>query len=89
MSDEIEWEDPPDAILNRERRGKYDDFADALRERPQQWAVAPFERTIKGADSLVNSIRHGKMRTFPKGEFEAVCDRHTGKVWVRYIKREA
>lgn len=81
---QIEWEEPPTAVLARLGRGRYEEFAAALREHPGRWAVLPGEqRTDKGGKATAQNLRGGKMRGFPKGEFEALSA--DGKVWVRYM----
>ena len=83
MSSDIQWEDPPEHALTIRRKTTYTDFAQALRQRPGQWAIAPGERA--SADSAKNTaanILNGRMKDFPKGECQAVVD--GPKLYVRY-----
>jgi hypothetical protein len=85
---EIEWEDPPEIALARQRSpGRYLEWAFALKENPGRWARLPDgpngERTQLSAANAAQNIRRGTTAGFkPKGHFEAVADE--GKVWVRY-----
>lgn len=93
---EIQWEAPPPAALERQGSsgGHYVEFADALRERPKEWALMPppsqagkTERTPSSANALAQNIRRGKVKGFNRGEFETVA--HGGKVWVRFLGAKA
>lgn len=88
MSDEIIWEDPPERAIRLSARGKYKDFAEALREHPGRWARLPGERlSASSAQGTAQNIRRGTMATFPKGEYEAVVD--GTKVYVRFAEKAA
>lgn len=89
---EIQWEEPPQTALERQgtSAGHYVDFANALRERPKQWALMPAPkqvgktgRTVSSGKAVAQNIRRGKVKGFSRGEFEAVSQE--GKVWVRYL----
>lgn len=83
---DIEWEDPPETALGSGRRsGKYLEFAIALRDHPGKWAVLPSadeRRSEKGAQATSQNIRRGKVRGFPKGQYESVVD--GTRIYVRY-----
>lgn len=81
---DLQWEDPPAHALTSQRPGQYREFATALRDNPQRWAVLPGERASENsARSTLQNLRRGKMSNFPKGEFEAVIDKT--KIFVRYV----
>lgn len=73
---DIVFEDPPEAALLRHRGagGKYLEFAIALREHQDRWAVLPDDepRTEKSAAGTAQNIRRGKMKGFDNGEYDAV-----------------
>ncbi len=81
---DIQWRTPPEHVLNQQRRTQYDDFADALKQRPQEWAVLPGEKgSVDSARSTALNIRNGRMSAFkPKGQWEAVTDGTT--IYVRF-----
>ena len=84
MSDEIIWEDPPQTALTQgQRPGRYVKFAQALRDNPGRWAVAPGERTEASAKGFRQNVLRGEVKGFTKGEpWEAAVE--GGKVWVRF-----
>lgn len=82
MSDLV-WEEPPAAVLNRQRKTAYTEVAEQLRSRPGVWAKVPGERTKGTAAGLAQNIRRGVMKDFPKGQFEAVHD--GAQVYVRFV----
>jgi hypothetical protein len=91
---EIEWADPSEEAVFRweNRGGKYLDFALALKEHPNKWAILPVDdgdspREKGGLQNLAGYIRNGKTKGFTKGEYEALVDDATGKplLHVRYV----
>lgn len=88
MSEDIVWEDPPESALNVRRRTPYTEFAQALRAQPGKWAIMPGARTTEGsAKNMAQNVLRGKMRDFPKGEFETAVD--GAKVYVRHVMSSA
>lgn len=90
MSVKLNFEEPPEHILataGRGMPGRYVEFAVALRDHQDKWAVLPTPdnatRTEKGAKATAQNIRRGKVKGFTAGEYQAVTDGH--KVWVRYV----
>lgn len=86
---ELIFETPPDAAILRSRPGKYVEFAVALREHQDKWALLPEDvepRTDKGAQSLAQNIRRGVTSGFTRGEYESVSD--GPKVYVRWIGKK-
>jgi hypothetical protein len=82
---DIIWEDPPETALNVRKKTAYTEFVKALRANPGKWALAPGERA--SADSAKNTaanIVRGKMRDFPRGEFQTAVD--GPKLYVRFVK---
>lgn len=83
----INWEAPPEALLNRQRRD-WQNVADELRARPGQWAVV-----AEGVSASTGThIRHGRLTAFaPAGSFEARVsgarsdEGKASKVYARYI----
>jgi len=76
----IEWVDELPAIDRGRARGKYQEFFDALRERPGQWAIMPVETP---RSSTAAQIRRGTYRGSAPGEFEA--SHRGGCTYVRYV----
>lgn len=82
------WENPPE----RATPGKYAAVAEALKERPGQWAIV---RTITGTSkktgwSFSNGVNAGKYADFrhdDDGRFEGRCRTIDGqcRVYVRYL----
>jgi hypothetical protein len=68
--EEIEWEEPPPATGKYYGNvGKYVAIANALKNRPGEWAIV--SRETQG--NLASIIKKGKVRGFaPAGSFEAV-----------------
>ncbi len=89
MPDEIVWQTPPTHALQQQRRTKYDEFADALKARPGEWAVLPGTKaTVDSAKSTAMNIRNGRMSAFkPKGKWDVVVDGKT--IYVRYMGDDA
>lgn len=85
MSEDIVWRTPPEHALNQTRKTQFEAFAKALRQRPQEWAVLPGEKTTVGsARSAALNIRKGAMSAFrPKGSWDAVTEGTT--IYVRYL----
>jgi hypothetical protein len=92
---EIEFEDPPEEALLRQRASgaKYLEFAIALREHPEKWAVLPSDpppASDKAGQNAAQNIRRGVTKAFaPKGAYEAVYAPETGKIHVRYMPNGA
>ena len=85
MTVEFEWGTPPEA--RGSRTSFYESLAQALRERPGEWAVAERGMTAYRTQAAVfgNRIKEGKLVPFrPAGEFEARSEKG-GTVWVRWI----
>lgn len=79
------FEEPSQAALLRQRPGKYVEFAIALRDHQDRWALLPddgAERGEKAAQSLAQNIRRGVTSGFAKGEYDCVAD--GGKVYVKF-----
>lgn len=84
MADEIVWEEPPEHAVMPPARGQYRDFAQALRQNKDKWAILPGDR--KSPDSAKNTaqnVRRGIMKDFTKGEFEVAVDGK--KIYVRWV----
>ena len=65
----IRWEDPPPSKRTGAYPGKYVRIADALRQRPGEWAVVSED----SQGNLAYYIKHGKLKGFsPPRSFEAV-----------------
>lgn len=83
--DDIIWEDPPAAATEEKRRGQYTAFAAALRERPGIWARLPGEKaSADSANGTAQNLRSGRMKDFPRGQFEVA--KHERTLWVRFRK---
>lgn len=83
MTDEIIWEEPSENALRPRPTGQYRVFAEALRTNVGRWAVLPGERkNAESARNTATNVRQGKMKDFPKGEFDVVTD--DVKIFVRY-----
>jgi hypothetical protein len=84
---EINWEEPPESLLARQRRD-WRGIADELRSHPGQWAVV-----AEGVSASTGThIRHGRLTAFaPAGTFEARVsgardsDGRANKIYARYI----
>lgn len=76
---------PPGAHLGGRRRNPmHEALALALRERPGNWAKYPREfETSNLASATRSNIISGRLKDFPKGEFEAVCTQAT--LYVRFL----
>lgn len=84
---EPEFKDPPEEVLIRSRNvgARYIDFAIALRDHRERWAVLPVTpASDKSAQNLAQNIRRGVTKAFaPSGTYEAVADGTT--VYVRFM----
>ncbi len=62
----------------------YEAFAEALKQRPGQWALFPVEHKDKtAAASRASNIKHGKYKSFPAGQFAASV--RGLQVFARYV----
>ena len=82
---EIEFQfvaEPPPREYGRNRL--YSEFAEALRNRPGEWAIWPREMKNKTVASVTAmNVRRGKLANFPEGEFESRAAQ--GVVYVRFV----
>lgn len=85
MTEGITWAEPPaSARFAGQKPGAYKEFADALRQNPQKWAILPGERkSNESAKGTAQNIRRGVVKGFTKGEFETAVD--DTKIYVRFI----
>jgi hypothetical protein len=92
----LAWEEPPPVSTGRtgERRGKYDDVVDELRDKPGHWAKIIESDNVHRIHQLTTRINTEKILAFRSdkvGEFTAVSrqDPATGiaSVYVRYDKK--
>lgn len=82
---EIEWKDPP-AVQPWGRWQAHDKaFAEALKARPDEWAVYRRANDRSTAYVAASYIRTGRRTAFEKGAFEARIDKSTNEVFVRYV----
>ena len=81
MSD-IEWADPPASRGGQLTRRELREFADALRGRPDQWAILPTNGSYEAVSALTSRISRGRQSAFGEG-FEAISRR--GVVYVRFV----
>ena len=59
-------------------------FADALRDRPGEWAIYPRPSSNReSARATAKNIRYGVLKAFPKGQFDA--RESEGVVYVSHI----
>ena len=80
----LEWTAPPPEAFHQGGTLFYMEVAAALREHPGEWAVIPREfATPNSAKNGAATIRTGRNRAMPKGEFEAVA--HERVVYARYV----
>jgi hypothetical protein len=71
----IRWEDPPPSNTRKEPPGKYVHIADALRQRPGEWAVV----SENANSNMAYSIKNGTLKGFdPPRSFEAVSRGNPG-----------
>lgn len=81
---ELEWEEPPVEAFTNNPSGFYSLLAQALREKPGEWAIVPRKfATSSSAQATAGNIRRGKVGAMPKGKYEAVAS--DTKIWVRYV----
>lgn len=90
---DIQWEEPPQHLLEGQRVSKYREFADALRQHPGRWALLPTEgnRTVKGAKATRVNIKRGRVGGMAEGEFDALVDatdEDNPKIYVRFVGKE-
>lgn len=79
----LEWTTPPPAAFYRGGNTFYTEVADLLRDRPGQWALVPRDfASVESAKNAAATIRAGRNKAMPPGEFEAVADGKT--VYCRY-----
>jgi hypothetical protein len=65
----IRWEDPPPSKKRTSWAGKYAHIADALRQRPGEWAIVSED----AQGNLASYIKQGTLKGFaPPRSFEAV-----------------
>ena len=62
----------------RKYRGKYAEFADALRENPGRWAKYPSQ-----TKTTVYQLRKSRLGSFPGDEFE--FENRNGEIFLRYV----
>jgi hypothetical protein len=82
MSEEIVWEEPPEAQLAT--KGKWGRLLAPFRDRPGQWGRVPGKHNT----STSHNIRRGTFNGIGKDEFEAVIrntENGTGDLYVRYV----
>ena len=71
-------EELPEQQPRKRYRGKYADFADALRENPGRWAKYPSQ-----AKTTVYQLRKSRLGSFPGDEFE--FETRNGEIYLRYV----
>jgi hypothetical protein len=87
-----QFEVPPTTARSRAiSPSKWTEVAEALRERPGEWARVSTHQTEESAKQAASGIRNGNRSGFePKGTFDAVFgagnDDDFG-VWARYVER--
>lgn len=87
----IRWEDPPTEHGNAKPKKppKFQPIADALRGRPNEWALIDDSRTHGSAGSFAHHIRNGSGPWAPAGTFEAKVIGSAGasraRVYARYV----
>lgn len=88
----VQWEEPPTTAVRPGRRagGRHAQFADALFERPGEWArVTPDFETEAAARAFAGTVERGGRKAFllDEGDKGAFVARREGvAVWVRYIE---
>ena len=58
------------------------EFADALRGRPDQWAILPTNGSYEAVRALTSRISHGRQSSFGEG-FEAISRNRV--IYVRFV----
>jgi hypothetical protein len=81
MTEEIEWEDPPDGIRGKlvSRRRE---VASALRANPGRWAIVYRAKTHAAAATFASLLRGGRDKSFGAGFDASVSD---NVVYARYV----
>jgi len=82
----IRWEDPPDGAVYQ-----WDEIADALRDRPGEWALIVEPASVSLTTTLAYQIRNGYRPAFqPAGSFQAKAYVKSGdlRVYARYVGRD-
>jgi len=91
MSDfTIEFKEPPARASTspNKDKGKHQQIANLLRERPGEWALVETRDTLGGASGAAWQIRHAYFKAYePAGSFEAVArtEGERRNVYARYI----
>jgi hypothetical protein len=91
VSDVIRWEQPPTEHGNAKPKPplKYQAAADALRERPGEWALLAEGKAPGTAGGMVWRIKNGVGPFAPARSFEAKCVGPAGgsssKVYARFV----
>lgn len=81
------WQDPPASAVDGRRSTSHEHLADALRDRPGEWALIARYQTRDRASSVASHIRRGRAAAWePAGAFEAAFD--GGDLYARYVKEE-
>lgn len=87
MTDEIVWEEPPQAKSGRAEAGKYVSLLAPLRDRPGQWAKLPGFYGL----GITTRINKGLVSGIVAGDYQATARPVSGSkptqyaVWVRFI----
>lgn len=71
-------EELPEQEPRKKYRGKYAEFADALRENPGRWAKYPAK-----TKTTVYQLRKSRLGSFPGDEFE--FETRNGEIYLRYV----
>lgn len=71
-------EELPDQEPRRRYRGKYAEFADALRDNPGRWAKYPSK-----TKTTVYQLRKSRLGSFPGDQFE--FELRNGDIFLRYV----
>lgn len=86
---EIRFEELPGATgIGRRPNGRHAQIAEALRERPGEWACIGVQDTARSAGSLAYAIRTGRLSAYlPAGAFEASARtvRREHRLYVRFV----
>jgi hypothetical protein len=80
----INWSTPTEEATRIGRR-ENEEFADALRKRPGQFAILGEYRTPEATRNMGNRIQNGKLKAFkPAGAFEAWSEPKGTTLWVAF-----
>ena len=79
---DVRWADPPAAQGGKLTRREQREFAEALRNRRDHWAVYPTSGSSVAIRALTSRISNGRQGAFGEG-FEAVS--RGGVVYVRFV----